>query len=130
MAATVYTGRNQDFAYTNSTGGNVRVIIYWLHIQYTSSEWVKLIFGDTTGGTSSNDYVEYTLDVGSSGTLRFGKNVAAYAEGDRALNNMYSTDPFAAPTEIFLANGHVFRIDAQEDADVLAYNFVVIPENG
>ena len=27
MAATVHSGYNQNFSYTNSTGGNVRVII-------------------------------------------------------------------------------------------------------
>ena len=128
MAATVYTGKEHDFAYTNSTGGNVRVIIQWLHIQYTSSEYVKLIWGNLSG--TSNDYVEYTLNLGSSGTIRFGKSVASYAEGDRALNNAYATNSFAAPTEIFVANGHVFRIDATENSDVLGYNIVVIPEGG
>ena len=35
MAATVYTGRKQNFTYTNNTGGNVRVIIYWLYVDQT-----------------------------------------------------------------------------------------------
>ena len=128
MAATVYTGKEHDFAYTNSTGGNVRVIIQWLHIQYTTSQYVKLVFGDVSG-SGNEDYVEYALGEGnSSGTYKFGKSVAAYAEGDRALNNAYATDSFAAPTEIFLANGHVFRITAQDDNDVLGYNVVMISE--
>ncbi len=126
MAASVYTGKGHDFAYTNNTGGNVRVIIQWLHVQWNSSEYVKLVWGNVSG--ANEDYVEYTVLNTSSGTCKFGKGVAAYAEGDRALNNAYGSDSFAAPTEIFLANGHVFRITAQEDEDVLGYNVVIIPE--
>ena len=128
MAASVYTGKEHDFAYTNSTGGNVRVIIHWLHVVYTSSQYVKLVWGNVSGG-GNEDYVEHTLgDGNSSGTFMFGKNVAVAHAGDRALNNAYATMTFAAPTEIFLANGHVFRITATDDNDVLGYNVVIIPE--
>ena len=128
MAASVYTGKGRDFAYTNNTGGNVRVIIYWLHIYWNSSEYVKLVWGDLNG--TSEDYVEHIIDEGQNGQIRFGKGVAAYVEGDRAINNAYAQDSFAAPTEIFLANGHVFRITAEEDEDVKGYNVVIIPEDG
>ena len=127
MAASVYTGKNQDFTYTNSTGGNVRVIIYWLHAEWTSNQYVKLVWGNISGG--SNDYVEYPVLNTNNGAVRMGKSVAAYAEGDRALNNMYATNSTAAPCEIFLANGHTFKIDADENSDVLGYNVVVIPES-
>ena len=127
MAASVYTGKEHDFAYTNSTGGNVRVIIQWLHVQWTSSQLVKLVWGDVSG-SGNEGYVEYSISTVSNGTFMFGKSVAAYAEGDRALNNAVGSDSFAAPTELFLANGHVFRITAQDDSDVLGYNVVIIPE--
>ena len=128
MAASVYTGKEHDFAYTNNTGGNVRVIIQWLHILYNSSQYVKLVWGDVSG-SGNEDYVEYALGEGnSSGTIMFGKSAAAFSQGDRALNNAYATMNFGAPTELFLANGHVFRITAQDDNDVLGYNVVIIPE--
>lgn len=130
MASTVYTGKNQDFQYTNNTGGNVRVIIYWLQYQYNSNEYVKLVFGDLNG--TSNDYIEYILaNSSSSGGARLGRNIATYYQGERVLQQMISSETSdAVPLEIFLANGHVFQIDAQDNADIFGYNIVVIPEGG
>ena len=85
MAATVYTGRNQNFTYTNSTGGNVRLIIYWLFVdQSAGADRLQMRWG--ASGFSGNTYAE-TAECGGSIDFHMGKNCIVSNNNDTTRIN-------------------------------------------
>tara|TARA_B100000131_G_scaffold126112_1_gene123280 strand:+ start:410 stop:814 length:405 start_codon:yes stop_codon:yes gene_type:complete len=134
MAATVYTGRNQNFTYTNSTGGNVRLIIYWLYVdQSAGSDRLTMRWG--ASGFSGNTYAQ-TGEWGGSTTFHMGKNcIFNNNSADLSSNSLRDNNSFAYPSEIYLANGHVFELISTNSGSaapdrIMGYNIVVIPEDG
>ena len=139
MTATVYTGRRQNFTYTNNTGGNVRVIIYWLYVYQTNgSDRLQMRWGTQTSGefptnTSYTNWAE-TDDWGGSTTFHMGKNcIFNNASDHMSSNSKRDGNSFAYPSEIYLANGHVFEIKSTGSTSdieerIMGYNIVVIPE--
>ena len=140
MAATVYTGRKQNFTYTNNTGGNVRVIIYWLYVDQThGADRLTMRWGTQTSSSwptnaSYKNWAE-SYDWGGSKDFHMGKNIMSSNGQDHVSSNAKadSSGSFAYPSEIYLADGHVFEItstgstsDVQER--IMGYNIVVIPE--
>mgnify|MGYP001443967477 CR=1 FL=1 len=141
MAATVYTGRKQNFTYTNNTGGNVRVIIYWLYVDQTAgADRLTMRWGtQTSGGWPSNaSYKNWaeSYDWGGSKDFHMGKNImSSNGPHDHVSSNAKSdsSGAFAYPSEIYLANGHVFEIlctgsTSNVQERMIGYNIVVIPE--
>ena len=134
MAATVYTGRNQNFTYTNSTGGNVRLIIYWLFVdQSAGADRLQMRWG--ASGFSGNTYAE-TAECGGSIDFHMGKNCIVSNNNDKVSSNAQGTGAsFSFPGEIYLANGHVFELISTNSGSaapdrIMGYNIVVIPEDG
>ena len=103
MAATVYTGRNQNFTYTNSTGGNVRLIIYWLFVdQSAGADRLQMRWG--ASGFSGNTYAE-TAEWDGNTTFHMGKNCIFNNSNDNFSSNARrDTNSFAYRSEIYLAN--------------------------
>jgi len=120
MASQVLSGGNtQTFTYTNNTGQNVRIVINFCSIQ-TSVNY----------GTMSWAGVNLSLPFNSS--CSFGRNLAYSYTSTGHGNNMYfpTTTGGAIPTELMIANGQSFAINANTGGNIYAYNIVVIPENG
>ena len=120
MAATVLSG-SSNVTYTNSTGGNARVIINYM-ASPTAMTWTT-----TAGGTAT---------ITATNVRAIGRNLAFSngIVGSSALtaNNMGIIDGTSAveatsatlPTEIMLAGGQTFTATCSN------YNIVVIPEAG
>ena len=119
MTATVHTGRLNgtnigggppvEFTHTNSTGGNVRIIFYWLY-SGNGSGGFDLRWGDLSDSNLFN-YQNVMHDVVA------GKHVYG------TVNPNYNL-----PTEIVLADGNGVRIKADNNANNIMYHFVAIPE--
>ena len=138
MAATVYTGRKQNFTYTNNTGGNVRLIIYWLYVYQTAgADRLTMRWGtQTSGGFPANaSYTNWaeSYDWGGSKTFYMGKNMISSNSSDKNGLNASPGEGYSYPGEIYLANGHVFEIKSTGSTSdieerIMGYNIVVIPE--
>ena len=129
MAATVYTGSG-DWSYTNSTGGNVRVIVAYCWNNQTNSTTdegiIQIVNGVTIGqaASGSNQYFRgfgkhityYDYISGSSGTSLQMKNISGNVNGTFA-------------DEFFLANGQTAALQSVDGGKpIRAYNIMVIPE--
>lgn len=123
MAATVLNG-SSNLAYTNSTGGNVRVIIYYM---------------SSVSSTGGNPQISLTSNFGTA-TMNGGINGFAIGKdiaGSTSTTNQSITSqnigqiglggniPYGSiPTQIMLANGQTLS------ATCGGYNIAIIPENG
>tara|TARA_B100000475_G_C14800126_1_gene231545 strand:- start:56 stop:469 length:414 start_codon:yes stop_codon:yes gene_type:complete len=135
MTATVYNGElsgdgsthTQTF-YTNSTGGNVRIIWNYIYFGNSYPAGFNMYIGTSTSVANAT-----TLELSSFGQGGFysGKHMGIYA----ASNYSYSGaggSPGHMPLELVLANGHKMslQIPAQIDNNAFAmrYNFLAVPE--
>jgi len=128
MAATVFTGSG-NWSYTNTTGGNVRVIIAYCHVNtnaQTTDVGVKQIVNGTEIGRATS---------GTNAAFRaFGKHIN-YAIQSNSQNgfqakgiNSYSAGGTLAE-EFFLADGMTASLEAMSGSYPLKhYNIMVIPE--
>ena len=132
MAATVWAGTG-NFTYTNSTGGNVRVIINY--------------FGPTTPNGDSTDYgIQISAGgatITSANAVAIGKNLGTgqwYASGSTGTSQSFAangmvirgslTVPTGLPLEVCLATTQSISISKITGAGTAQYNILVIPENG
>lgn len=131
MAATVLTGTG-TFSYTNSTGGNVRVIINY--------------FGPTAPNGDGTDYGIQISAGGatiiSSNAVAIGKNLATgqwYIGGSTGSQSSIAanmvikgslTYPTGLPVELALASTQSITISKITGSGLAQYNILIIPENG
>ena len=135
MAVEIFTGQinpGSSVTYTNSTGGNVRVVINYLYV------------GNDSGGGGG-----MTIEFGTSGNANtktsfgitkytsFGKSVSwsspssnsnSPASGQNAYTGGGAT---AGPTEVYLKNGDFFQITGYSgypSSSEFKYQYLVIPE--
>ena len=132
MAATVYNGVG-NVTHTNNSGGNERILIYWIHKD--SSAVVTIHWGDlsaadkptATMDSNTNQYVGLNLaySMGSGNPSSAGTQV-----GEKSYSSSYTADGKPVPTELFLADGEGFSITAPGASSniIKGYNFIVIPE--
>jgi len=142
MTATVYRGtllgnstdHVQQF-YSNTTGGNVRIVWYYLQMGGTYPSGCNMWAGVTTpsASTSPGDANTIKLDSLGNGNFMTGKCLGRYAA------NQYTSDGAGGaaghfPNEFVLANGDKMWLfipaqvgDAQHEF-AMKYNFVAIPE--
>ena len=131
MAATVYNGRG-NVTHSNSSGGNQRIVIYWIYKENTNTVDIK--WGDLSGNdfniatmnTNVDQYVGKTLAYGMASS---GSNQTIIAE--KSYNNSSSIDSSPVPLEVFIADGEGFSITTTNVSPVTiirGYNFIVIPE--
>ncbi len=138
MAATVHSGTG-NFSYTNSTGGNVRVIIGHVLCNTTDSSvnsGVKMRFG-----SSGSDYV-FSVAGGTNQSFGgFGKHLCyimkdysgGQSSGVGQAKGMfgYGKSGESFVDEIWLANGHSIDIQAVSGSyPIKSYNVLTIPEDG
>jgi len=146
MASTVYNGAirgtgsnvNQTL-YTNSTGGNVRIIWNFLEASGTGNDNSRVLFyGPTPSLTNGNlsyglgndlDVIKFTI---KKATVT-GRDLAYYVQGTYTWHKMINSQSHF-PLEMMLANTHKLTVwtDGNINSDdwAIAYNFVVIPEGG
>lgn len=142
MAATIYTGQmfpGSTFTHTNSSGGNERVIINYIFAGNTASQVsypIKVRFGTTgTGGNGHSGSNETFFSISQYGS--FGKSLGWGVPGQQGNNSNFSgqnantQQSTAGPTEVYLSNGHFFKIEADSaltSESEARYQVVVIPE--
>ena len=124
--------------YNNTTGGNVRLIINFLHVESSSSGYVRIYTGPeptvTPSGTVGHGQGNFLTTVKydfSTGAM-VGRNLGTYNSGsDRPSRNAYGNS-VGFPTELMLANTHKFCIwhngGFNSDDKLCSYNILVIPE--
>ena len=117
MATTVYSGTG-NISHTNSSGGNQRILIYWLKI--ASSSINTMTIGNMT--CPVNEPQVYGLKLA----------INTYVSSNSSMTNtmtVASNDGTAngeeIPLECYIAEGQVFSILG---TGVLTYNFIVIDE--
>ena len=133
MAATVHSGDDSNFSYTNSTGGNVRVIIGLVLANkdaQTTAQGIQMRFG-----SSGSAYTMSGTSGSGSNITGFGKHMTWSSDqpADRwyALGGGGSTNATVFATEIWLANGHSIDIQGVNASYPLKqYNILTIPEDG
>jgi len=141
MAATIYTGQIQPggtFTHTNSSGGNERVIINYIFAGNEAGAAtypITVKFG-TTGsnpGNAGGGDNETNFQIGKY--TSFGKSLgwATSADNYGGGQNAYtgSGSATAGPTEVYLSNGHHFKIEANSNLTSQSearYQIIVIPE--
>tara|TARA_B100001250_G_scaffold333780_1_gene299498 strand:- start:584 stop:937 length:354 start_codon:yes stop_codon:yes gene_type:complete len=117
MATTVYSGTG-NVSHSNTSGGNQRILIYWLKIAHGSSNTMTI--GSMT--CPINEPQVYGLKlaintyVSSNSSMT---NTMTVASGDGTANGE------EIPLECYIADGQVFSIWG---GSVETYNFIVIDE--
>ena len=143
MTATVYngavrgTGANNILAlYTNSTGGNVRVLWNYMEVGSAGNNTSqKLFYGPTppTNGTLGQDAGNYLdiLEIEISQYMTVGKELAI-SQGSQNFQYKMTGSTGFFPLEIMIANTHKISLwtnnQIQSNDVALMYNFVIIPE--
>ena len=119
MATTVYSGTG-NVSHSNTSGGNQRILIYWLKIGYVSGMSNTMTIGSMT--CPLNEPQVYGLKLAIN-TYRSGAssmtNTMTVASGDG------TADGEEIPLECYIADGQVFSIWG---GSVETYNFIVIDE--
>ena len=135
MAAEIFTGQiphGQSVTYTNSTGGNVRVIINYLYAGNDQAQGGSMT---VEWGTAGSDLTKTSFGI--SKYTSFGKSLGWTVPGSAqnsaaAGQNAYTGgSPTAGPTEVYLKNGDFFEISTSNNysgSSQLRYQYVVIPE--
>ena len=122
MAATVLNATG-NLSYTNNTGGNVRLIIYYMR---------SFLIPGGTGAhqiTMTSGFGNSVGLVGANGQFSIGKDIAGGATVSNGISsqnvgfNGFAIEG-ALPTQIMLANGESIT------AQCTGYNIAIIPENG
>lgn len=129
MTTTIHTGHNQNFSYTNNTGGNIRVVIS-LALTDTSVQASTNGIKIRCGTPGSPDI----MSEASGSNHRFngiGKNIAKQTglNGGSVVGASASSDVDCMCTEFYLADGH--SIDVQgvtSNFPLRFYNILTIPE--
>ena len=144
MAATVFngairgTGNNSNQTlYTNSTGGNVRIIWNYLECSSGGNDASRVLFyGPTPSQTNGNlgytsgndlDVIKFTL---KRNTIT-GRDLAYYVQGTYIYRKMLNAQSHF-PLEMMIANTHKITLWTDPNINTtdvaIMYNFVIIPE--
>lgn len=121
MAATVLSGTG-NVSYTNTTGGNVRVIINY--------------FGVSNPSNNSTDYgIQISCGsavIRSDDAAAIGKNLATFntSSENMVLRAGASTTLNALPLELALSTSQTIGISKITGSGTAQYNILIIPENG
>ena len=142
MTATVIQGvqrgtgtKLSHVIYDNTTGGNVRLIIYFIKFESKSMGASKLFMGptapnDDNAGHSQGNHPN-TIEFDTGQTMYAGHNMAIYLHSDYTIHNAAGSSGHMA-TEMMLANGYKLFVYSNEhyltDDVVCQYNMVAIPE--
>ena len=119
--------------YDNNTGGNVRLIIYYIKFYSQSGGFTKCFVGPTAPNDDSLAYQTYTntIEFDPGNSMVAGHNMGLYEANDYALHNALGSSGYM-PVELVLADGYKFWVYsnapyASNDV-VCAYNMLAIPE--
>lgn len=116
MASTVYSGSGA-ITHTNSSGGNQRVLIYWLK---TLNGSATMTIGNMSVNMSENQVFGLKLAINTYvSTNSSMTNTMTVVSGDGTGNGS------EIPLECYIADGDQFKITG---GTVDTYNFIVIDE--
>tara|TARA_B100001250_G_C19148325_1_gene506879 strand:- start:101 stop:505 length:405 start_codon:yes stop_codon:yes gene_type:complete len=133
MAATVYNGKG-NITHSNSSGGNQRIVIYW--IQKDNSAVVDVKWGNFSGNfntatmnTNTDQFIGLNLAYSmlSGNPNSYGNNA-----GEKSFSGSSNVAGSPVPVEMFIADGESFSITTGAGAPITiikGYNFIVIPES-
>tara|TARA_B100000131_G_C17958773_1_gene549523 strand:+ start:458 stop:880 length:423 start_codon:yes stop_codon:yes gene_type:complete len=133
-ATTFGTGAKVSQAiYDNNTGGNVRLIIYFIKFHSQSGGFTKCFVGPTAPNDDSLPYQTYpnTIEFDPGNSMVAGHNMGIYEASQNTLHNAGSSSGYM-PVELVLADGYkfwVFSNSPYTSSDVVCqYNLLAIPE--
>ena len=97
MAATVYNGKG-NVTHTNSSGGNERIVIYWIYKENSAVVDVKWgnfsgNFNTATMNTNADQYVGKTLAYGMASSGRRRRAWPSGCVGSEALLSTHQIQP-------------------------------------
>ena len=126
MAATVYTGSG-NWSYTNSTGGNVRVLIYYCYNNTSSQDYtagVKQVINGVDIASAANG-----TNMAFTG---FGRGIVYMSSSNSTgwqVKNIAGNSGGVFVDEFFLADGQSTALEAvNAGKPIKAYNIMVVPE--
>tara|TARA_B100001093_G_scaffold238073_1_gene228095 strand:- start:218 stop:604 length:387 start_codon:yes stop_codon:yes gene_type:complete len=126
MAATVYTGSG-NWSYTNSTGGNVRVLIYYCYNNTSSQDYdagVKQVINGVDIASATNG-----TNMAFTG---FGRGIVYMSSSNSTgwqVKNIAGNSGGVFVDEFFLADGQSTALEAvNAGKPIKAYNIMVVPE--
>jgi len=132
MASTILSGTG-NVSWTNNTGGNVRVIIYYFGANNVASTTNGLGISMNAGGATIT--AAFTKAVGKNLASSYGYLSSTHSSSSFVQNNMasriaddHNTFPQALPTELVLANTRTLSITLT--GGTASYNILIIPEDG
>ena len=137
MAATVYNGAG-NLTHTNSSGGNQRVMVYWLSAKNNTNQSdhpTTITYGSLSLPILTGTVrVHYGLNMahsgynGSNNNSQYGSNhMAFHGAWDESSPTGRQTEP-PIPLEGYISNGQTFSITCDTSSNILGYNIVVIDE--
>jgi hypothetical protein len=145
MAATVLTGTG-DFSYTNSTGGNVRVIINYfgainpsdrgtfpsefLGIQIWTAGATIISYNATALGRSLATASFQIVPQAANVPVAYDSSINMSVKAGSIGSDNSQAGVGVLPTEIYLAPTQAMSISKLSGYSVAQYNILVIPENG
>tara|TARA_B100001094_G_scaffold319161_1_gene363618 strand:+ start:25 stop:438 length:414 start_codon:yes stop_codon:yes gene_type:complete len=137
MAATVYNGSG-TLTHTNNSGGNQRVMVYWLSANnntnvnnhVTSIRYGSLSLPILEGSCR----VHYGLNMAHSGysssnsNSQYGSNHMAFhgSQGVSQPDGRQLEPPI--PLEGYISNGQIFSITCSTPSNILGWNVIVVDE--
>lgn len=145
MTSTIVTGvlngtggNNTTVLYNNDTGGNVRIIWYYMYVGYKNGASQSMFIGGdppADGDLYSNQQSGTFMNVVRLETpqqLYAGTNLAVITGNDHIHNNASTANNARFPLEVMLANGHKLSFWTDSvwvgNETALHYNFIAIPE--
>ena len=120
-AGQIFNGRG-NFSYTNSTGGNVRVSLCYIHGYDASTPASNIAFSWGSSADPANGTL--TQDTSDNGYGKYSINRNAYS-----CTPMNTLDE--VPVEFWLSSGEFFSCQPESSATTIdGYSFLVMPEAG
>tara|TARA_B100000700_G_C14985272_1_gene828506 strand:- start:1189 stop:1632 length:444 start_codon:yes stop_codon:yes gene_type:complete len=145
MTATVHTGaingtggNNVSVLYNNTTGGNVRIIWYYMYIGSQGSGQQKMFIGGDAPADGDlyslqqNGQNMDTVKLETPQQMYLGKNMGIITNSQNSFQNASTAQYARFPIEVMLADGDKMsywtNASWASDSTAILYNFVAIPE--
>ena len=137
MASTVYNGSG-TLTHTNNSGGNQRVMVYWLsannntnvanHPTYIAYGNLSLPIIDGAARVHYGLKMAHSGYNGSNSNSQYGSNHMAFhgSQGVGQPDGRQTEPPI--PLEGYIANGQNFSITCNTPSNILGWNVIVVDE--
>tara|TARA_R100000008_G_scaffold50604_1_gene30280 strand:- start:630 stop:998 length:369 start_codon:yes stop_codon:yes gene_type:complete len=122
MATQVLSGTS-DLSYTNTTGQNIKLVIYYINTTGSDIKW-----GGSHKTELTNIRGHYGIQLGyfAGG----GQATGSYSYKSYNIEDSTIIDPEPLPLEIALSNGDTFSLGINASGYTQAFNILIVPETG